>query len=361
MILFNNENPLTDLANLLNERDTSGANRFTGDNITVDKIRSVTASDNDGFNTIAYVRTHGDENGVVGIIEVRYNRIDLANYFPAYGPRLQLPSEKDTIYPAKLGGRFSKGLGTAMKQDGRYADYSRANFTLKKGVTTKLTVTVPSESLRYVPKNIYVQAYGLGKQLDASILDPSSTPFTDDAGGIEYTAQYKEWFDNNPHLPDSGKRSLPCTMMQLDFTSVWGENPTTIIEETNDEELPKYQFEETAFDKINAILAVQGLPPLPNRYFEAYSLQYFNFWFYRTSIKTTYSKKWANRILPNTVDPAFLNYALAIKWTALDYDYVSLANLHIPFNDYDFYVSSKYGTGTKGSWQSYMFLPYSVH
>ena len=331
MILFDKANPLDEIAEIVRLANPNIADQINGSNIVVDKIVAVNPDTNDGYNTNALVRTVGNLNDTVGLIPVRFNRLDLSKYIPWNQVRVPCPSERGRVMPMNLEGVISKGLGTKLESVGRYADYRiyTSGFACAKGQVVEMRLTPLAESLRYTNTQISFKAYGLGASLEHAVNAPAVTPFVDSKGGIVFTGQGKTAYDDYARTPEETKRAHSCTIGMLDFTSVWGEDPSTVIVEHGEEGKLRYKFNAVAFSKINSILGAQGLPPLPNEYFKAYAV---------------HNNKPTGYIYNRSAQPEVTTRSLAISYSNCDWDYFNLANLH------DSYDSSYWGRASDWMW-----------
>lgn len=315
MILFDKANPLDEIAEIIRTANPGIADKVTGDNIIVDKIENVKPEDNDGYNTKAIVRTVGNMNDTLGAIDVRFNRIDLTKYLPQNSIRVQCPSERGKVMPMNLEATISKALGTKMEATGRYRDYYgyTGGINCQKGQVVNVYLTPQQESLRYMPTRFNFKIFGLGISLEHAIATQGQKPFEDDRGCILYTGDGKNWFDNVVRTVDDTRRSHAATMAMTDFTSVWGEDPRSVIVEHGEEGKLRFKFEAEAFGKINDILRAQGLPVLPNPYFNSYTLNSY------------YDTKHGSRYHGSSM-PRVMNYGLRIPHSDTDWDYFNLAN-----------------------------------
>lgn len=315
MILFDKANPLEEIAEIIRQANPELAGSINGDNIIVDKIENVNPDQNDGFNTKAIVRTVGVLNDTLGVVDVRFNRIDLTKYIPPNSVRVQCPSERGVVRPMNLEAVLSKGLGTKLESTGRYRDYYAytGGINCQKGQVVSVNITPQSESLRYMPKNFSFKVFGLGISLEHAISTQGQKPFEDDRGCILYTGDGKNWFANNIRTIDDTRRSHAATMGMADFTSVWGEDPRTVIIEHGEPDKLRFKFEDEAFGKINDILRAWGLPILPNPYFQSYILNSY------------YDTKHGSRYQGSSM-PRVMNYGLRIPHSDTDWDYFNLAN-----------------------------------
>lgn len=338
MILFDKANPLDEIAEIIRTANPGIADKITGDNIIVDKIENVKPEDNDGYNTKAIVRTVGNMNDTLGAIDVKFNRIDLTKYLPQNSIRVQCPSERGKVMPMNLEATISKALGTKMEATGRYRDYYgyTGGINCQKGQVVNVYLTPQQESLRYMPTRFNFKIFGLGISLEHAIATQGQKPFEDDRGCILYTGDGKNWFDNVVRTVDDTRRSHAATMAMTDFTSVWGEDPRSVIVEHGEEGKLRFKFEAEAFGKINDILRAQGLPVLPNPYFNSYILNSF----YDTRNGSRYQ---------GSSQPRVTNYGLRIPHSDTDWDYHNLANMLDEKN------SSYWGRAS-----DYCYFPYQV-
>tara|TARA_Y100001956_G_scaffold11440_2_gene10383 strand:+ start:5973 stop:6986 length:1014 start_codon:yes stop_codon:yes gene_type:complete len=319
MILFDKENPLDDIAEIIRTANPGVADHITGNDIVVDKIENVNPADNEGFNTKALVRTVGNLNDTVGVMPVRFNRIDLSKYIPWNQMRVEVPTERGRCMPMNLEHVISKGLGTKLEATGRYRDYYiyASGFNLAKGQVTDVRMTPQPESLRYMPIGVSWHMFGLGISLEHAVTNPGVKPFVEETGGIKFTGPGEPAYDDNARTPDNDKRSHACTLGMCDFTSVWGEEPKDVIEEHGEEGKRRYKFSTVAFGKINDILRAQGLPELPDPYFDAYAVQ------------NNYP---GYPVYNHSATPQLTNRSLVIHRDKCDWDYFNLANFHDDYN-----------------------------
>lgn len=315
MILFDKENPLDEIAEIIRKANPGIADHITGNDIVIDKIENVNPDQNDGFNTKALVRTVGNLNDTVGIMPVRFNRIDLSKYIPWNQVRVEAPTERGRCMPMNLEHVISKGLGTKLEATGRYRDYNiySGGFNLAKGQDLEVRMTPQPESLRYMPVGIAWRMYGLGISLEHAVTTPGCKPFVEESGGIKFTGPGKFAYDDNARTPDNDKRSHACTLGMCDFTSVWGEEPRDVIEEHGEEGKRRYKFSAIAFGKINDVLRAQGLPELPDPYFDGYSVA---------------SNQPRGNLYSRSAQPEITTRTLGIRRTDCDWDYYNLANFH---------------------------------
>lgn len=314
MILFDKVNPLDDLAEIVRLANPITAKDVTGSNIAVDNIKVIDPQVNDGFNTEAEIRMVG-VGTAVGLVRVRFNRIDLRDYVPnaSSSERVRVgvvTAANGRADIVQIAPRLSKALGTMFDVSGDYKDYTNGGtYVVNKGTVTDNYLDINPNSLRYVPGRFYFKSFGLGIDIDAANTNPATVPFLNDDGsalyGINSEIVYKPYL---PYMPAEGKRSMLMTMGNLDFTSVWGTDPNNVIELSDDPQQLKYRFIPEAFEKINLILATAGLPPLPSPDFAGWG--------------RTNSGKHVNANYPE------INYHFYIGNNSHNWDYHNLANLH---------------------------------
>lgn len=269
MILFDKVNPLDDLAEIVRLANPITAKDVTGANIAVDNIKVIDPAVNDGFNTEAEIRMVG-VGTAVGLVRVRFNRVDLRDYVPnaSSSERVRVgvvTAANGRADIVQIAPRISKALGTMFDVSGDYKDYvNTGTYVVNKGSVTDNYIDINQNSLRYVPGRFYFKSFGLGIDLDAANTNPATVPFLNGDGsalyGVNGEIVYKPYL---PYMPAEGKRSALMTIAMCDFTSVWGTNPANVIEQSDIEGQDAYRFNAEAFEKINLILSTVGLPPLP--------------------------------------------------------------------------------------------------
>lgn len=336
-MFFKKADPLEEIAGIIRTANPGLADRINKDNVVVDNIKVIDPATNDGFNTQGYVRVLGDMNDVVGIVTIRWNRMNLRNIIPWNMVRVEAPSEKGVIRLDNLENVFSKGLGTKMESSGRYKDYSYpSGRSQAKGTDLEYRVRPLAESLRYTPDEFSFRIYCLGSALDFAVTDAACLPFYEDDGRLVITNPHKGYWDPTPRMPGDTWIDATATLGMVDFTSVWGEDPRNVIIEHGEPDKPRYKFDDVAFAKINQLLAAQGLPPFPDPYFQTYDYRYGN---YR-------NKGW--RYYATPIAPT-LNYNLRIHRAGLQYDYEAISGLVYP-----------YGHGYWAYTELYWYLGYQV-
>lgn len=330
MILFDKANPLDDLAEIVRLANPVSAAEITGDNIAVDNIKVIDPVINDGFNTEAEIRMIGGGTAV-GLVKVRFNRIDLRKYVPEasstnrvrVGVVTAANKRADIV---KIAPRLSKALGSMFDVSGPYKDYTNTGtWVINKGAVTENYLEINPDSLRYVPGRFHFKAFGLGVDIAEANTQPAIVPFLKDNGGLLYGKPGEIGFiPDADYIPAEGKRSALMTIGMCDFTSVWGTDPSNVIELSDIEGQFKYRFNADAFEKINLILSTVGLPPLSRPDFKA----------------------WARGGSANYVSPLYpeVNYHLYIHNDNHEWDYQNLANLHGESNSHRSYVVFPYRT-----------------
>lgn len=319
MLFFKKADPLEEIAGIIRDANPVLADRINKDNVIIDKIEVIEPEDNDGFNTQGMVRLLGDLNDVVGVVTIRWNRLNLRNMIPWNMLHVEAPSEKGYVRLNNLENVFSKGLGTKMESSGRYKDYNYPSARGQaKGSTLEYRVRPLAESLRYTPDEFSFKIYCLGSALDFAITDVACLPFYQDDGRLKITHPRKGYWDPTPRMPGDTWKDAAVTLGNIDFTSVWGEDPRTVIIEHGEEGKPRYKFEAVAFTKMNALLAAYGLPPLPNPYFDAYDYRYAH---------------WRDRGYRHfsTPRPEVLTHSLRIQRNNVDWDYETISGLVYPY------------------------------
>lgn len=318
-MFFKKADPLEEIAGIIRSANPGLADRINKDNVIVDNIKVIDPETNDGFNTQGYVRLLGDLNDVVGIVTIRWNRLNLRNIIPWNMVRVEAPSEKGYVRLDNLENVFSKGLGTKMESSGRYKDYSYPSARGQaKGSTLEYRVRPLAESLRYTPDEFSFQIYCLGSALDFAITDVACLPFFEDDGRLKITHPQNGYWNPTPRMPEDTWKDATAVLGNIDFTSVWGEDPRTVIVEHGEVDKPRYKFEDVAFSKINALLSAYGLPPLPDPYFQSYDYR-FAHW---------RDKGWRYFCTPR---PDELTHSLRIHRSGLQYDYEALSGLVYPY------------------------------
>lgn len=328
MILFDKVNPLDDLAEIVRLANPITAKEITGDNIAVDNIKVIDPVINDGFNTEAEIRMVG-AGTAVGLVKVRFNRVDLRNYVPnaSSSERVRVgvvTAANKRADIVKLAPRLSKALGTMFDVAGEYKDYvNTGTYVINKGAITENYLDINPNSLRYVPTRFWFKSYGLGVDIAEANAQPGIVPFRNDNGTALYgiPTAYKPPIG---YVPEEGKRSALMTLGMLDFTSVWGTDPNNVIELSDDPEQLKYRFIPEAFAKINLILATAGLPPLSRPDFAS----------------------WARGTGSVHVSPRYpeINYHLYINNNSNQWDYQNAANLHCESTNHRDYFIFPYRT-----------------
>lgn len=330
MILFDKVNPLDDLAEIVRLANPITAKDITGDNIAVDNIKVIDPQVNDGFNTEAEIRMVGTGTAV-GLVRVRFNRIDLREYVPnassaervRVGVVTAANNRADLVLSAP---RISKALGTMFDVAGEYKDYvNGGTYVVHKGNVTDNYLDINPNSLRYVPGRFYFKSFGLGIDLDAVNTNPATVPFVNDDGSAKYGIDSEiAYRPGLPYMPAENKRSALMTLGMLDFTSVWGTDPTNAFELSDDPEQLKYRFLPEAFEKINLILSTAGLPPLSRPDFAG----------------------WSRGGAASYITPRYpeINYHFTIKHIWNEWDYKNLANLHCESSNHRDYMIFPYRT-----------------
>lgn len=337
MLFFKNADPLEEIAGIIRDANPTLADRINKDNVIVDKIEVIKPEDNDGFNTQGMVRLIGDLNDVVGIVTIRWNRLNLRNMIPWNMLHVEAPSERGYIRLNNLENVFSKGLGTKMESSGRYKDYNYTSARAQaKGSTLEYRVRPLAESLRYTPDEFSFKIYCLGTALDFAVTDVSCLPFYQEDGRMKITHVGKSYWDPTPRKEGDTWKDAAVTLGSVDFTSVWGEDPRTVIIEHGEEGKRRYKFEAVAFAKMNLLLAAAGLPPIPDPYFDTYDYRFANNrgggWRYFATIR-----------------PQELTHSLRIQRTNTDWDYETVSGLVYP-----------YGAGYWANTTQYWYFNYAV-
>lgn len=310
MILFKSPNPLDDIATILRNANPETASGLNGNNIAIDNVKAIDPLANDGYNTECEVRMVGIDTAV-GLMRVRFNRLKLSEIIPTAAGnrvRVEIPTKlnKYMSYP-ELADRMSKAFGTMLKADGLYKDFTNTNsVAVSKGFTANAGISINPESLRYEPETFSFEVFGLGIALSIVVTTPGCVPFRDANGFPKYEHAY---WDDIGYVDAEAKRSCIMTLGTLDFTSVWGTDPTNVIVPGDSAAGEKaWKFTDTAFEKINLILATNGLPALPAKDFAAW---------YRGGTGAYQTPNWTET-----------NYHVYIRYSHLDYDYKEVANLH---------------------------------
>lgn len=309
MILFDKANPLDELAHVVRLANPETAKDITGADIAVDNIKVIDPIINEGFNTECEVRMVG-VGSAVGLVKVRFTRIDLRNYVPSENNAIRtrvgvVTATNKRADMTQIAPRISKALGTMFDNSGPHKDYTNTGtYVIQKGAIYLNYLDISADSLRYVPCRWYFHSFGLGMDIEPAVSQPAVVPFlnTDD------TAKYGGWEPPIKYVPSENKRSAIMTMGMLDFGSVWGTDPSLVIELTNDPAKGKWKFKDDAFVKINLLLETAGLPPLPHNHFAQWGSG-------GTNINIT----------PRSAE---LNYHFFIHKEWCTWDYHTAANLH---------------------------------
>lgn len=310
MILYDKVNPLEELAHIVRAANPATAGDITADNIAVDNIKAIDPAVNEGFNTECEVRMIGPGTAV-GVVKVRFNRIDLRNYVPSANNSTRVrvgvvTAKNKRADIVQIAPRISKAIGTMLDVTGPHKDYvNTGTYVINKGAVVANFLDFGNDSLRYVPCRWYFHTFGLGVDIDAALTNPSVKPFVFDDGTARYNGDYVPPIK---YVPEEGKRSYRMTLGMLDFTSVWGVDPYSVVESNPVPGGKAYRFKPDAFDKINLILSTAGLPPLPANEFSSYG---------KGGSGAAVSPRYPE-----------LNYHFYLNNSWVDYDYKTIANLH---------------------------------
>lgn len=310
MILFQSPNPLDDIATIIRNANPETASGINGNNIAIDNVKAIDPETNDGYNTECEVRMVGIDTAV-GLMRIRFNRLTLSEIMPEVTGnkvRVEIPTKLNKYMAyVDFADRMSKAFGTMLKADGIYRDFTNTNsVAVSKGNTANAAIAINPESLRYTPETFSFDVFGLGIALSIVVTTPGCVPFRDNNGFPKYEHAY---WDDIGYVDAEAKRSAIMTVGSLDFTSVWGTDPTNVIipGDTANGELA-WKFTDEAFEKINLILSTNGLPPLPENQFASWG---------RGGTGAYQTPNWTET-----------NYHVYIKYTYLNFDYKEVANLH---------------------------------